>query len=171
MQELSRRGIRLLEDETIESIFDSEKGTVHGIEMLQQGFLLTSKRLVYVEHEYLASWLSKTRSRAALLQDVSYLETRHHTKALALLAIMVLVLSSGMFLAISAGQGDWQVGLWGASAIVIIGTILGCVLLGTPGTTISTQIGGHTCKVKYDKSAEEDAVEFATIFFARKSGM
>ena len=169
MIELSRRGIRLLEGETIESIFDSEKGTVHEIEMLQQGFLLTSKRLVYVEHEYLASWLSKTRSRAALLQDVSYLETRHHTKALALLAIMVLVLSSGMFLAISAGQGDWQVGLWGASAIVIVGTILGCVLLGTPGTTISTQIGGHTCKVKYDKSAEEDAVDFATIFFERKS--
>ena len=169
MLELSRRGIRLLDGETIESIFDSTKGTVQEVRSLEKGFLLTSKRLVYVKHAYLASWLSNTRSRAALLQDISYLETRHQTKAWSLLAIIGLVLFAGIFLAVYDGRGDWEVVRWGVLALFIVCTILGSIFWYSAGTAISTQIGNRTCKVKIDKSAEEDAVGFATSFFEYKS--
>ena len=131
---------------------------------------MTSKRLIYVDHRYLASWLITTRSRIALLQDVAYLETLHRSKAAALSYLIFPLFFGGIYLAFIAWDREWGQ-FWG----VAVGLLTGCAFLGVvlwvilPGTTISTRIGRRTCKVKYETLAEKDAEDFAATFFKHKS--
>ena len=170
-QELSRRRIKLLDGETIESIFDSDKGTIDEVGGLAKGFLLTNKRLVHFDGVFI------TRTRAGLLQDISYLETRHKGKAVTLAlaaAPWIAVIFYSMWWASTIGQVEHRVGeyplrSWAFTGLMFVAAIWSALSIYSAGTTISTRIGGRTCKVKYDKSAEKDAEEFAATFFKHKS--
>ena len=169
---LSQRGIRLLEDEYIDAIFDKTIGMVQW-PVLSDGLILTNQRGIRVG--------PKNRVRMAVLDDVPYMEIDDQEKKILLLilACPLLVLCIG---------GIWWVGFFGEglfsrslgsmdipsiktvlfSFLGVLGMSYLCKWAESGSASVNTEIGGEKVELKISGDALEGSEEFVRRFFSNK---
>jgi hypothetical protein len=83
-------GAGLFEDEVVHLAFDRSRGVVDGAEGVKNGFVLTSRRLVYIGG---SGYMKRTGS--ASLDDVKYVEVVQRGRSLKALFISFALVASG----------------------------------------------------------------------------
>lgn len=167
--ELSKYGVRLLDGEAMEMMFDRRRGKVDRVKRLGQGLVLTNHRLIYLE--------GRKRARASLLSDVRYLEIVHKKRSIRLIVLSVILLGAAGALIIAGGNGlsldadDVGLRLLGGAAIGLFGLLTLANYYWSGTTQLATEIGvgeGSAINVTLKRSAKADAEEFCASFFERK---
>ncbi len=167
--ELNKYGVRLLDGETLELMFDSKRGKVDRVKRMGQGLVLTNHRLIYLE--------GRKRARASLLSDVRYLEIVHKKRALGFLILGVLLFVGAGVLVVAGGGGlsldpeDISLHSLAGSALGLFGLFALAAYWWSSSTQLATEIGsgeGSAISVTLNRSAKTEAEEFCTAFFERK---
>lgn len=167
--ELSKYGVRLLDGEALELVFDKRKGKVDGVKRIRQGLVLTSHRLIYLE--------GRKRARAALLNDVRYLEIIHKKRSKSFVLLSVILLGAAAALVVAGGSGfsldpdDVGLKLMSGGAIGLFGLLTLAKFYWSGSTQLTTEIGtgeGSTINVLLNRPAKEDVEEFCAAFFEQK---
>ena len=167
--ELSRYGVRLLDGEELELMFDKKRGRVDRVKRMGQGLVLTNHRLIYLE--------GRKRARASLLDDVRYLEIIHKKRSIGIVIFSVLLLAGSAALIISGGSGisldpdDVGLSLIAGAGVGVFGLLTLAKYYWSSSTQLTTEIGageGSAIDVILKRSAKADAEEFCAAFFEQK---
>ena len=167
--ELSKYGVRLLDGEELELMFDKKRGKVDRVRRMGQGLVLTNHRLIYLE--------GRKRARASLLNDVRYLEIVHKKRSLGIIILSVILFAGAAALIISGGSGisldpdDVGLSLIAGAGVGFFGLLTLAKYYWSGSTQLATEIGageGSAIEVTLNRSAKADAEEFCAAFFERK---
>lgn len=167
--ELSKYGVRLLDGEIIELVFDKWKGKVDRVKRIGQGMVLTNHRLIYLE--------GRKRARASLLDDVRYLEIVHKKRSIGMILLSVILLGGAAALIVAGGNGfsldpdDVGLKMMAGSALGLFGLLTLIKYYWSGSTQLTTEIGtgeGSTINVTLNRPAKADVEEFCAAFFERK---
>lgn len=158
-----------MDNETIRHQFDPKKGSHTEPSKIRSGFIMTNHRLVYAERE----WWGRSKSKAALLTSVDYLEVQHIPKPfMTLIAAIFMLIVGGYLLGADLALTDFKVSStfvrYGAISLLVGAGITFLSYMNSGQTTISTQIGSEKISVKFDKAVLEQAEEFQARFFELK---
>ncbi len=167
--ELSKYGVRLLDGEVMELMFDRRRGKVDRVKRMGQGLVLTNHRLIYLE--------GRKRARASLLSDVRYLEIFHKKRAIRFLLLSVILFGAAGALIAAGGSGlsldpdDIGLQSLAGAALGLFGLFTLANYWWSGSTQLATEIGageGSAINVTLNRSAKADAEEFCAAFFERK---
>ncbi|MCH8062198.1 MAG: hypothetical protein IH861_06825 [Chloroflexi bacterium] len=167
--ELSKYGVRLLDGEALELMFDKKRGKVDRVKRMGQGLVLTNHRLIYLE--------GRKRARASLLSDVRYLEIIHKKRSIGIIILSVLLFAGAGALIFAGGSGvsldpdDVGLSLIAGAGVGLFGLLTLAKYYWSGSTQLTTEIGageGSAIDVTLRRSAKEDAEEFCAAFFEGK---
>ena len=166
---LHRLGIRLLDGESVQTVFDEKEGLTENLGGLgkRKGFLLTDHRIIYVE--------GKNKVRSALLGDIGYLGVEHKERDISKLISGIVSILIGapivvgpFFVPVLSDTIFAPVFVLLGMLVVVCGFGLVAEYRGSGQTSLMTTIGGKDCPVILTRKLTDEAEEFSTRFFEYK---
>ena len=163
---LDKFDLRLAEDESLRHHFDPKKGAETEPAKIRRGFMLTNRRLFYVERE----WWGRAKSKAAFVNSIDYLEVQHTPRPISTLVAALFMFVAGVYLAgasLALSDADMSArSLQIPAALLLVGAVaIGIWYRSSENTMISTQIGPEKIFLMIDRAVLDQAEEFQARFF------
>lgn len=166
---LDKFDLRLAEGESLRHHFDPQKGAETEPAKIRRGFMLTNRRLFYVERE----WWGRAKFKAAFLNSIDYLEVQHTPRPISTLIAAIFMFLVGAYLAgahLALADSDIssQYVQIAAGLLLVGGIAFGIWYRSSEQTMISTQVGPEKIFLMMDRAVLDQAEEFQARFFELK---